>query len=169
MLRHIHRDVAMREFHISRKARDRYQFDQTLFSIHGNVIFANFRAALAFVQKMNATRDLARFPEQTVKAGQINAMGLIDEIFHFVVARYREEKNPDVMTQALTWLEEKVGKVEVDKALRKFTDAFPPAAVYHRKITVAEYLAGDTTGVAHRQIVLEELLMLWLANLNPAF
>jgi glycosidase len=169
MLRHIHQDTAMREFHISRKARDRYQFDQTLFSIDGNVILANFRAALAFVQKMNATRDLARFPEQTIKAGQINAMGLIDEILHFIVARYRDEKNPDVMAQALAWLEEKVGKVEVDKALRKFTDAFPPVAVYHGKITVAEYLAGDTTGVPHRQIALEELLMLWLANMNPAF
>jgi len=168
MVRHIHRDSTVREFHISRKARDRYQFDQTLFAIQGNVILTNFRAALAFAQKMNAPRDLARFPEQTVKAGQINAMGLIDEILHFVVARYRDQKNPDIMAQALSWLDSKVGKAEVDKALQKFTDAFPPVAVYRREITFAEYLAGDTKGVPHRQIALEELLMLWLANVNPA-
>jgi len=169
MVRHIHRDTAVREFHISRKARDRYQFDQTFFSIQGNVIFANFRATLIFAQKMNANRDLVRFPEQAVKAGQINAMGLIDEILHYVVARYRDQKNPDVMAQALAWLDSKVGKAEVDTALQKFTDAFPPVAVYRREITVAEYLAGDTTGVPHRQIALEELLMLWFANMNPAF
>ena len=32
----------LREFHISRQARDYYQFDQTLFSLSGNVIFADF-------------------------------------------------------------------------------------------------------------------------------
>jgi len=73
------------EFHISRQARDRYQFDQGLFSLNGNVIFADFYAARLFAQKMNQSRDLIRFPEQAVKAGQINAMGLIDEILHYVV------------------------------------------------------------------------------------
>jgi len=168
MIRHRHRDTAVREFHISRKARDRYGFDQTLFAIQGNVIFADFRAALTFAQKMNATRDLARFPERTVKAGQINAMGLIDEILHYIVAHYRDQKNPDVIAQALAWLEGNVGKAEVDKTLQKFTDAFPPLAVYRREITVDQYLSGETGGVPHRQIALEELLMLWLANMNPA-
>ena len=71
------------EFHVSRRARDRYQFDESLFSINGNVIFANFHAARLFAQKINDKRDLARYPEQAVMAGQINAMGLIDEILHF--------------------------------------------------------------------------------------
>ena len=31
------------------------------------------------------------------------------------------------------------------------------------------YLDGETAGISHRQVVLEEMLMLWLANLNPAF
>jgi hypothetical protein len=74
------------EFHVSRKARDRYTFDAALFALSGNVVFANFHATRVFAQKMNEKRDLARFPEQTVRAGQINAMGLIDEILHFVVA-----------------------------------------------------------------------------------
>jgi len=77
------------EFHVSRNARDRYQFEESLFSLSGNVIFANFHAARLFAQKMNQKRDLVRFPEQAVRAGQINALGLIDEIMHFVVAMYR--------------------------------------------------------------------------------
>src|SRR5512139_2326410 len=113
------------EFHISRQAREKYQFDQSLFSLTGNVILANFHAARVFAQKMNQKRDLIRFPEQAVKAGQINAMGLIDEILHYVIQQYREETNPKVMEQALTFLEAELGKTAVDKTLNAFVDQFP--------------------------------------------
>jgi glycosidase len=166
---HCNRDIAWREFHISRKSRDRYQFDQTLFATNGNVIFANFRASLVFSQRMNDKRDLVRFPEQTVKAGQINAMGLIDEILHYILAQYRDQENPDAMSKALDWLEGRLGKDAVDKALHKFADAFPPIRVYRREMTTDEYLAGETDGTPNRQILLEEMLLLWLENENPAF
>lgn len=162
------------EFHISRQARDKYKFDQSIFSLSGNVIFANFHAARVFAKKFNARRDLVSFPEQAVQAGQINAMGLIDEILHMVVQRFREQRNPAVMADALAWLDEKNGRVNTDAVLRQFVDEFPPVAVYNREIGVDEYLDGssrleDGIEVPNRQIVLEELLMLWLANVNPAF
>src|ERR671929_1345395 len=97
--------VAQMEFHVSRPARDRYQFDESLFTLTGNVIFANFHAARVFAQKMNQKRDLVHFPELAVKPGQINALGLVDEILHYVVAQYREQVNPRAMGQALEWLE----------------------------------------------------------------
>ena len=56
------------EFHISRDARDRYQFDLSLYSLCGNVIFADFHAVRVFAQKMNQKRDLVHYPEQAVKA-----------------------------------------------------------------------------------------------------
>jgi len=157
------------EFHISRQARNRYQFSESLFSLSGNVLFANFYAARTFAQKMNDKRDLVSFPEQAVKAGQINAMGLIDEILHHVVRMYQETKNPAAMQQAVDWLYEQIGREAVDAALRLFADEFPPLAVYRREMTLEDYLEGETDGVPHRQILLEELLMLWLANANPAF
>ena len=157
------------EFHISRKARDRYQFDQSLFALTGNVIFANFRAAREFAQKMNAQRDLVSNPEQTVRAGQINAMGMIDEILHYVVGLYRQQKNPHVFQEALDWLYEGLGHEVVDTALHQFADEFPPLAVYRDEIALDDYLKNKTAGTPHRQIVLEEMLMLWLANVNPAF
>jgi len=60
-----------------------------LFQPSGNVIFADFMSARRFAQQMNAKRDLAAHPEQAVRAGQINAMGLIDEILHQVIEDYR--------------------------------------------------------------------------------
>ncbi len=161
-------DIALREFHIARKARERYKFDDTLFALSGNVVFANFHAARIFAQKMNDKRDLVNFPERAVRAGQINAMGLVDEILHHVVALYREQRNPEAMRQALAYLEQQLGKPAVDKALREFCDEFPSLAVHRRELTVDEYLAGETGGVSHREVALEEMLMLWIANLNPA-
>ncbi|MHB9105514.1 MAG: alpha-amylase family glycosyl hydrolase [Armatimonadota bacterium] len=156
------------EFHVSRAARDRYQFDQALFALSGNVVFANFHGARIFAQKMNAKRDLARFPELAVRAGQLNALGLIDEILHYVFDLYRQQVKPGVMAQALETLDAELGVNAVNTALHEFTDAFPPVAVYRREISLDAYLAGETSGVPHRQLVLEEMVMLWLANLNPA-
>ncbi|HXG10003.1 MAG TPA: alpha-amylase family glycosyl hydrolase [Gemmataceae bacterium] len=161
--------MARMEFHVSREARDRYQFEENLFALDGQVLIANFHAARVFAQRMNDRRDLIRFPEQTVKAGHINAMGLIDEILHFVVGLYRQQKNPAVMAQALDWLGGRYGPAAVDQALRRFVDRFPPVAVYKGEIDPVSYLEGATGGVPHRQLVLEEMLLLWLANVNPAF
>ncbi len=163
------KDAARMEFHVSRKARDFYQFEQTLFSLIGNVVFANFHAARVFAQKMNDKRDLVSFPEHAVRAGQINAMGLIDEILHYVIGLYREQKNPEVMQQALDWLVARLGKEAVEASLRKFADEFPPIAVYRREVTLEAYLEDETSGVPNRQILLEEMLALWLAVANPAF
>ena len=162
------RDHVLMEFHVSRRARDRYAFDHALFTLSGNVIFANFRGARIFAQKMNEKRDLIHRPEDAVKAGQLNALGLIDEILHYIAQLYREQINPEVMGQALAHLESQLGAAAVDAALRRFTDDFPPLAVYRGEVTAADYLAGSSAGVSNRQLVLEELLMLWLENANPA-
>jgi glycosidase len=169
-----HNNLVKMEFHVSRQSRDRYHFDESLFSLSGNVIFANFHASRIFAQKMNAKRDLVHFPEQVVRAGQINAMGLIDEILHLVMEQYRQQYNPQVMGQALTWLEENLGVEGVDRVIRQFANEFPPLSVYQREISLDDYLNGvsDAPGagqISNRQIVLEELIMLWLANANPAF
>ena len=159
----------MMEFHISRSARDLYDFDQSLFSLTGNVILANFHASRVFAQKMNSRRDLLRYPEAAVKAGQINAMGLIDEILHFVVQRFQAEVSPKAMNRALSFLEKRIGPDELNRTLLQFADQFPPVAAYRNRTAPKSWLEGRTAGVSHRQLAIEELLLLWLANQNPAF
>jgi len=162
-------NVVQMEFHVSRQARDQYAFDLALFSLSGNVIFANFHAARLFAQKMNDKRDSINDPERAVQASHINAMGLIDEILHYVLFLYRRERNPTVMKQALDWMDERFGKEAIDTALYTFADEFPPLRVYRGEIGLDEYMKGETDGVPHDHIQKEELLMLWLANMNPAF
>ena len=161
--------IATMEFHVARDARDRYRFDDSLYSITGNVILANFHAARVFAQRMNQKRDLVNYPEQSVKASQINAMGLIHELTHYMFRAYREQNNPQLLTQTLGWLNTQIGADAVDAALMRFAGEFPALAVYRRDHTAEEYLNGDTEGTPNREIALEEMLMLWLENMNPAF
>ena len=74
------------------------------FLLRGNVIFANFHATRLFAQRMNEKRDLISFPEQSVKAGNLNAMGLMDEIQHYLIAQYRKQYAPDMMGETLQFL-----------------------------------------------------------------
>ena len=157
------------EFHISRSAREKYDFDQTIFTASGNVIFHNLHAARIFAQKMNQQRDLINHPENAVSAAEINAMGLIDEILHYVILLYRMEVNQVVLPKAEQWLADKLGAESLDKVLHRFVTEFPPVEVYQDKTDVSSYLKNQTEGVPNRLIALEEMLMLWLANRNEAF
>jgi len=157
-----------REFHVSKEARDFYQFDLSLFSLSGNVILADFEAARRFAEAMNAKRDLLRHPEQAVHPSQINAMGLIDELLHLIVRQYLEA-HPHAMQEALAALKRNLGPDAVEQALRAFAALFPPIRVYRGEISLDEYLADTTEGRSNREIQLEEMLLLWMANANPAF
>ena len=158
-----------REFHVSRETRLKYQFSETLFESSGNVILANFHAARLFAQKINEKRDVVSFPERAMRAGQVNAMGLIDEILHYVVQLYREDINKNILRQALEWLNKRIGEKEVLHILQHFTEDFPPREVYFNNRTAEDYLSEETAGIPHLHLALEELLLLWLANMNPAF
>ncbi|KAA3645272.1 MAG: alpha-amylase [Chloroflexi bacterium] len=157
------------EFHISRRARDRYAFDATIFQLNGNVLFADFRAAREFTQRMNLERDVVADPQLAVRAGDINALGLIDEILHYVAGLYKQQENIKVFEEGLSYLYARLGPEMVDAALMSFTGQFPAVAVYQGELSPSEYLEGQSGGVPNRLIVLEEMLLLWLANANPAF
>jgi glycosidase len=157
------------EFHISRKARERYQFAESLFSYIGNVVFANVAACREFAQRMNTVREVDKHPERVVHAGQLYAMGLIDEASHVLMARYREQYDPAVMTGALDFFSSQVGAEALDKMLLAFVEQFPGTSVIRGTETPKQWLEGQSEGMPHRAAALEELMLLWAANRNEAF
>jgi glycosidase len=159
------------EFHVSRDSRERYGFDESLFSLNGNVVFPNFAASRRFAQRMNETRaaELAADPARTARPGDLNAMGLIDEVLHSVIELYRQQRDPKLMSSALKTLEKELGAEQVESTLRTFAEHFPTVAAYRGDLSADEYLRGETDGRANREIALEELLLNWLANENPAY
>jgi len=159
----------MMEFHISRTARTRYQVAASLFSYTGNVVFANMAACRQFAHRMNEVREAGKYPERAVHAGQLFAMGLIDEASHVLMASYREQFDPEVMTSALDWFAAQVGAEQLDSMLLTFVEHFPGSSVIQGRETAQQWLAGSTEGTPHRAAALEELLLLWTANRNEAF
>jgi hypothetical protein len=153
------------EFHISRSSREKFKFDETLYSLTGNVIFTDYYAVRLFVQKINNKLDLVNYPEQAVKAGQINALGLIDEVLHFILQLYKQENGLFIVDEILDEIENKLGNNSLNSTLIEFINEFPPYDVYKNKISVKKYLRKKS----NRKIVLEELINLYLANTNPAF
>jgi len=157
----------MMEFHIAREVRDRYQVSDTLFNFVGNVIFADLASCRELAYRMTEVRAAAGL--DPIHPGALFAMGLIDEISHAIVARYRQSRDPQVNQAALQWFAQHVGDDNIERLLRTFVQEFPNVAVYRGDVSIDRWLDNSTEGLQHREAVLEELMLLWLANQNPAF
>ncbi|MDR0451477.1 MAG: alpha-amylase [Treponema sp.] len=160
--------MALREFHIRRDVREEYALEHGIFSLRGNVVLANIREARNLARKINVKTD-PRHPEKMVRAGQLNAMGLVDEMLHYMVALYREQVRDDVFETALERLESQLGSGRVGALLETFSGLFPPRMVYAGKVSAGDYLKGSDGGESNRALALEEIMLLALANSNPAF
>jgi len=153
-----------REFLVSRAARDRYRLDESMFSSTGTVVLADFRAARELAHAINASRS----SQPPITAGELNALALIHEVMHLLVLRYLRQTDSGILGAALRVLEERFGYEPVTAMLVTCVDQFPPAAVRRGDQTPADYVGDVTDDRSHRETVLEELLLLWLANANPA-
>jgi hypothetical protein len=157
------------EFHISRAVREAAKVDDLLFSYSGNVVFANVSASRKLAEALNKMRGPDADPAGAYNAGALFAMGLIDELSHALVAKYRKEIDPAVLSEAVRWFSAQTEPAKLERLLLTFTQQFPNVAVFRGQITAEKWLLGTTEGVPNREAALEELLLLWIANINPAF
>src|SRR5262245_30056799 len=157
------------EFHIGRAARDRFGFSDRLFSVTANVVIVDLAASRDLAHRMNTVRDAAHHPDRIVHPGALSAMGIIDEVTHLVLALYRDRRDPRAMLDARSWFETRVGRDAFEATLLAFADQFPTTAVYRGLESAGDWLAGEAGRIPHRAVAFEELITVWLANLNPAF
>ena len=156
------------EFHVAKDLRLKYQLDKSLFSINGDLIVANFRLARELTSKINEKRKSEGKSDQQITAGLINAVGLMHEIFHFLIRWYEEKENPGVLKRTISSLYQHLGEKELNQVFLGYVEEFPPLDVYLGKITSEDYLSSSTNGKPNTEIVLEELILLQLENINPA-
>ncbi|MBP5520473.1 MAG: alpha-amylase [Treponema sp.] len=167
--------VSHNEFHISRKIRDLCNFDGGLFASSGNVVFANMKNVRNFQLLINNVFEMRKQEDKKLSAGQLNAMGLIDEILHYVCMLYRRDKVLGFGRELLAELDKEFGQNQIDELLLAFMKEFPPVEVYKEKIRPQEYLSQTTFDIgtkqkrSNREQTLEELILLHLANENKAF
>ena len=140
------------EFHIAKEIRKKYAFDDEIFSITGNVVFADFQAVRVFTHKINSKRD----DEYKVRVGEVNAFGLLDEIFHHILREYETKQNPGVFNRAVEKLKSQMGEDAFRGLIFEFISIFPPMDVYRGKVTSHQYLEGYTGSKSNYEIALEE-------------
>jgi glycosidase len=158
----------MLEFHLSRTARNTFQFKSLKYSSNGKVIFPNHQATRQFADEVNKKLAAKRGEKKFVQAGQINALATIQAIFHHVLNEYYTQNSPTLRTNLYTDLSNNVGKENLEDAIQYFVDEFPPQAVYQSDTDLHTYLNDLTDGVPNKELALEEMIMAWLNNKNPA-
>ena len=134
------------------------------FSIAGNVVLINNQAVRKFVKQINDVRP----DDQKIKVGEVNAAGLLDEIYHFMFRLYEIHVNPGVIKKALGNLNSTLGEDKTRKLLFDFISIFPPVEVFKGQISIYEYLDSFTADRSNAEITLEEMILLSFANINPA-
>ena len=167
------------EFHIHRSVREKCRFHKKLFCSTGNVILRNIDDVYAFTFQYNTAVEQGVFgqpasPEQFLKAGQLNAMGLIDEIFHYMCRLYRRDVCADFFGKGYRFTDDALQSKKLpplDSLLTDFCTLFPPAAVYTGAMTVPEWFCGadPASGIENKYLAFEEFILFKLANENPAF
>lgn len=158
-------------FHLSKKAKDKYNLDEELLLAFAQDIdlsdadagwnledllqdAAPFKAVRLIAQRINEKRDLRNYPDDAVKAGQLNLLVLINEIFRFVVNDYQKQKNPFLFKNGIEWVTTNWTTDVTNQTIIRFIELFPP---YFVKARVTSELA------------ISEIVLLFLSNNNPAF
>lgn len=162
------------EFHVHAKIRSIASLDSALFKTSGNLILPDFTAARAMAQALRSKKSLLGLNAEKLSAGRLNALGLIDEILHIVFRMYREQSEPKLLEQFALELEKGLGTEESKRLLREFCLRFPSSDVYRGLANVEDWLeqsqeVGQAEKVPNALIALEEMILLKLANENPAF
>ncbi len=156
------------QLHIHKQAREKYKIDYSLFSISGDLIISDFFTARILSEKINTIRKSEGKLDELVTAGEINAAGLVHEIFHYIFRLYEERDNPDVFKKCLQHLNKKLKPADVNKSLKEFINEFPPLPVYKKAETASSFLNGKSGKKSNKEILLEELILLHFENINLA-
>ncbi|MCE1190416.1 MAG: alpha-amylase [Ignavibacteria bacterium] len=152
--------------HVSADSRVKYNIPLNFFSITGNIIVADFHAARQLSEIINAERR-KEGSDTFVTPGLINAAALFHEVLHYVISKYEQEINPGVLQRALENFTAGAGFAS-HELLLQFVTLFPPKPVITGRMTAKEYLSGYTGTKSNTVIIYEELLLLYLENINPA-
>ena len=154
---------AIRHFHISRKIREKYDLKESLFKLSGATVLLDFKSIRELTDKLNEEAKEPLF------ASDLNALGLIHECLHYIIAVYLKKVKSDALNNLVKTLDNTLQQNEFENTLTEFITEFPPNSVFNEKETIQQYINGKTEGVSNRELILEELLLLWLENQNPAF
>ena len=157
-------------FHVSRAARERYGFSARYLHAHRQrgVSRPARGAPVHAADQRGAQGGGSAGPRTPLRAGDMNAMALIDEILHYVAALYRKQVDRTCVGRALSFAEERLARPP-SRRRGAVRGGVPRASPAGREGLRGGLPRGGRAGTPRREIALEEMLLLSLANENPAF
>lgn len=156
---------ATREFHVAGKIRARYGISEELSSTRGTLVLADLAAIRWLVERVN--HDAAG-ESGALSVAQVFSAAVLDEVLHLVIQLHRDTTDRAVFSTALQAVRTDLGPDETRSTLLEFVRQFPAAGGRGAAADTAAWLESSTDSVPNSEVVLEELLLLWLANTNPA-
>ena len=149
------------EFHLHSSARDKYALDTRLFALDHNRLIIEFRR----IQKLAEEIQKGAEAPEKIQAGLLYGMGLEHLIFFKVIRLYRNQVNPHLMDEVQAALQAAVGPQTLDEVLTHYNKQLPDLAHFKGERVLLDEMVY---GVTKRQLLIEELIITWLANRNPA-
>ncbi|UTC77117.1 alpha-amylase [Treponema sp. OMZ 799] len=163
------------EFHINGDVRKKCNLKSSLFSSCGNAVFENISEVHSFVFNFNSLVKEGLFgkAQKHLQAGELNAMGIFDEVLHYVLRLYRQNIDADFFVKGYEFIDKEFKSKNfhsLDFLLKDFCKDFPPKDVYTDKISLDEWFESndELSNVPNKLLAFEELILLCLANRNPA-
>lgn len=117
--------------------------------------------------RVNGAAYSHTYPFRPVRAGELLALGLLDEILRYMTDRYCLQEHPGIMLDGLEAIRTAHGPSLVEKSLHAFVALYPPPAVQSGQ-TPDAFLSASDMDTPHRYHAVLEMLLLHLAMSNPA-
>ncbi|NTV20729.1 MAG: alpha-amylase [Chlorobium limicola] len=113
------------------------------------------------------TRSLSERQQEEVEPilpAQFHGMKLLHEVMHFVLSKTVALRNPALLANVRKSFEESTPEQNTSRYLHRFLESFPPIQIYNGSLKTGEFLENPV----NRELVIEESLLVWLNNQNPA-
>lgn len=157
------------EFQLSSQNWNDYTLDQGIFPDRDKIKLPDYHLIRLLIKRINEQKTPRPHVYQPLRAGYLNAVGLITEIFRYLTYAYCQRKNPAAFHQGLSWVAKKISPDKLAGTTKTFIDYFPPYSVRRRQQTSSQYFTGITNHTPNQHIIAKEIILLFLANHNPAF
>ena len=161
-------------FQLSRKAWEQYDVLDLVDDGEDISVVDDIYRLRQLALRVNQQRLRSTYTLDTIHAGQLVTVALIQDILRYVTERYCHEQQPGVVSQGLQVARQHHGAAIVDQPVPAFVRFFPPQTVMKDKFTNGDFLAcqvpvaGDKEA-SSREIVTTEMILLWHAAINPAY
>lgn len=152
------------ESHIAGKLREKYGFSQASYSECGKLMLFQLHEVRLLAFNINKHRPAGK----KVFAGELLTFSLLEQAFYFVIRDYEKFIQKNVFRHAFEWVSSKAPADYINRLMVDFVLRFPSHSVFNGQFGAVEWLTMGTNPDDNKFLALRELMMILLANQNPA-